>query len=179
MINKIDITPVAVGHLSTLSDFSGTRRRWSDYITFFGVPIAVGIVLDAIGFGFRTDAVNGFLYAFAIFSGLLLNVLVLVFTLASANPPLNVDVRMRKEILRQVFVNICFAVLVSMGVVCAAIVALSYMRSNSGAMTGKVCTFLLASLTLNFVLTLLMIIKRMYVLLDKELERGGAFSKIA
>jgi hypothetical protein len=178
MMSKINVLPLVLGHLNTLSDFSG-HRRWRDYVLFFGLPLAVGVLLVAIGFGFRIDAVNGFLYAFSIFSGLLLNVLVLVFTLASASPSLNVDVRMRKEMLRQIFANICFSVFVSILVVCIAMVALSYMRSNSGATTGRGCTILLASLTINFVLTLLMIIKRMYALLDKELERGSSFSKVA
>lgn len=124
------------------------------------------------GYGYRTDAVNGFLTAFTIFTGLLLNVLVLVFTLASASSPINVDLRMRKELLRQRFVNVCFAIVVAVVLVCTAIVALGYMRSSAGAVTGRIATILLTSCTANFVMALLTIIRRMYFLLDKELERA-------
>lgn len=178
-MNKINVLPVAAKHLETLSNYGEETRSWTDYALFFGVPLIAGGFLVVIGFGFRTDAVNGFLNAFAIFTGLLLNVLVLVFTLAAASTPLNIDLRMRKELLRQVFVNICFALIISVGVVCTAIVALSYMRSNPGAVTGKIATLLLAAFTLNFVMTLLMIIKRMYYLLDKELERSTPHRKTA
>jgi formate hydrogenlyase subunit 3/multisubunit Na+/H+ antiporter MnhD subunit len=91
--------------------------------------------------------------------------------LTGSTSPINIDVRLRRELLRQVFVNICFAIIVSVVVVCAAIVALSYMRSEPGARTGVVATAVLTACTINFVLTLLMIVKRMFFLLDKELER--------
>jgi hypothetical protein len=178
-MNKINVLPVVARHLETLSDYGEDKRSWSDYLLFIVLPIMCGIGLAWTGFGFRTDAVNGFLNAFSIFTGLLLNVLILVFTLTGSTSPLNVDVRLRRELLRQVFVNICFTILVSIVVVCAAIIALSYMRSEPGARTGPVATAVLASFTLNFVLTLLMVIKRMFALLDKELERTNPQRKNA
>jgi hypothetical protein len=48
--------------------------------------------------------------------------------------------------------------------------ALSYMRSNAGATTGLGATMLLAALTSNFILTLVMVLKRMFILLHKELQ---------
>ncbi len=47
------------------------------------------------------------------------------------------------------------------------------------ARTGPIVTVLLTACTVNFVLTLLMIIKRMYYLLDKELERNNPLRKSA
>jgi hypothetical protein len=176
-MSKINVTPVIARHIDTLESYGRTSK--SDVLMFFVLPLCVGGVLVYLQFGFRTDAVNAFLNAFSIFTGLLLNVLVLIFTLTSTAPPVGIDLKMRKELLRQVFVNICFAIIVSVAVVCVALVALSYMRSNSGAITGRGATLLLSALTINFVLTLLMIIKRMYALLDKEIERGGSFRKTA
>ncbi len=170
-MDKINVLPVISKHLETLSNYGEDKRSWSDYCLFLIIPILCGVALAWSGFGFRTDAVNGFLNAFSIFTGLLLNVLILVFTLTGSTSPLNIDVRLRRELLRQVFANICFTILISIVVVCAAIIALAYMKSEPGARTGPVATAVLASFTLNFVLTLLMIIKRMFVLLEKELER--------
>ncbi len=100
-MNKINVLPVIARHLETLSDYGEDKRSWSDYLLFLVLPAIGGVVLAWLGFGFRTDAVNGFLNAFSIFTGLLLNVLFLVFTLTSATSPLNVDVRLRRELLRQ------------------------------------------------------------------------------
>ncbi len=54
-----------------------------DIALFFGLPAVVGLTLDLLHFGFRIDAVNGFLNAFAILTGLMLNLLVLVFTIST------------------------------------------------------------------------------------------------
>lgn len=177
MMDKIDVRPVIARHVETLSDAGTGRIKWTDIFLFFVLPLLGGIVLVTIRFGFRIDAVNGFLNAFAIFTGLLLNVLVLVFTLAAASSPLNVDLRLRKEVLRQVFVNICFAIINAVAVVCTAMVALAYMRGIPGATTGRIATLLLTAITMNFVFTLVMIIRRMYFLLDKELERAKMVKK--
>lgn len=172
-MNKINITPILSAHIGTLRDHRfGNRLSTSDLAIFFLVPMLLGTSLLVFHFGFRSDAVNGFLNAFAILTGLLLNLLVLVFTLASAAAPMNMDVRKRKILLTEIFSNVCFCLIVAIAVVCVAVVALSYMRSSPGAVTGKVATFLLSFLTSNFILTILMVIKRMYVLLTKEIDKA-------
>lgn len=55
-----------------------------------------------------------------------------------------------------------------------ALIALGYMRSVPYAQTGYGATFLLSALTLNFVCSLLMIIKRMYLLIATEFGSAGA-----
>ncbi len=169
-MNKLNILPILKGHLNTLQDFRNSSLAIPDLLTFFGLPCIVGVVLVMLKFGFRVDAVSGFLNTFSILTGLLLNLLVLVFTLASAAAPMNMDLRMRKIFLRQIFANICFSILISIAVVVTALISLAYMRSNQGAVTGPAATFVLSSFTASFVLTLLMVIKRMYVLLGKELD---------
>jgi hypothetical protein len=171
-MNKINIWPIIAAHLDTLRDRRfGSRRSVPDLIMFFVLPAVAGILLLIFGFSFRADAVNGFLTAFAILTGLLLNLLVLIFTLAAGSAPPNMDLRARKVLLVEVFANVCFCLLNAIAVVCVSVVALSYMRSMQGATTGRVSAFLLCFLTMNFVLTLLMVIKRMYVLLQKEIKR--------
>ena len=172
-MSKIDVRQVINAHIRTLRDNRfGNQLSAIDLCTFFDFPVLLGGALVVLRFGFRVDAVSGFLNAFSVLTGLLLNLLVLVFTLASAAAPMNMDVHKRKILLQEIFANVCFSVLTAIGVVCLSVISLSYMRSSAGAVTGRISTFLLASLTSNFVLTLLMVIKRMYVLLAKEIEKG-------
>jgi len=178
-MNKINVLPIISKHLDTLSNFGENKRSWSDLTLFYFLPTLGGVVLLFLKFGFRIDAVNGFLNAFSILTGFLLNVLVLLLSFTNPAPTLNVDLRLRRDLLREVFANICVSILVSIAVVCTAIVALSYMKSQPGAQTGPIATFLLTSCTSNFILTLLMVIKRMYTLLDKELERNTPLRKSA
>jgi hypothetical protein len=171
VLNKIDIRGILRAHLSTLRDSRfGERLSPADLAIFFIVPCVFGGILLFSRFAFRVDAVNGFLWVFSILTGLLLNLLVLVITLASAKPPQNVSHAKRLRLIKEIFANICFAVVVAVMVMCVALAALSYMRSNPGATTGKIATFLLSGLTFNFVLTLLMVLKRMYILLERELD---------
>ncbi len=173
-MNKINVFPLAKDHLATLSDYSRNRRSIVDYFLFLVLPVVFGGVIVWFGFGFRSDAVNGFLSTFSILVGLLLNLLVLVLTVASGQAHFSADTKMRKTLLQQIFVNICFAVLVSVVVVITALVALSYMRSEPGATTGKIATFILSSFTVNFMLTMLMILKRMYAAMQREIEKSGS-----
>jgi hypothetical protein len=173
-MNKVNVFPLTRNHIDTLRNYDSNRRSVGDYLLFFVLPLIAGAILVWLGFGFRGDAVNGFLTTFSILVGLLLNLLVLVLTVALAQAPFTADAKMRKTLLQEIFVNICFAVLVSVVVVVTALVALSYMRSEPGATTGKIATFILTSCTANFMLTMLMIIKRMYLAMRKELDKGGA-----
>lgn len=171
IFSKIDVSSIIRGHLATLRDNRlGRAVSIGDLFVFFGSPLIVAIAVQIIGFHFRVDAVNGFLNVFSILTGLLLNLLVLVITLASNRPNREATQQKRSLLIREIFTNLCFSVLVAVIVVCTALVALSYMRSDPGATTGPVATWLLVGATTNFVLNLLMILKRMYILLNKELE---------
>jgi len=178
-LNKVDIRLILSGHFATLRDNRVVgKTSVQDLLLFFGVPAVLGIGLTWYGFRFRVDAVNGFLNVFAILTGLLLNMLVLVFTLSTTAGQPDVEKNKRRTLLKEIFANLCFAVLVSIAVVCIAVVALSYMRSQPGATTGIGATFSLSALTANFVLTLLMVMKRMFILLNKEVG-NDAVSRVA
>jgi uncharacterized membrane protein len=174
-VDKADVTPIIRAHLETMSSYRTGKASLPDYLFFFGLPVALGVGLVISKFGFRLDAVNGFLNAFAILTGLMLNLLVLVFTISTTTGE-RPDTQLRKRILKQVFANVCFCILIAIGVAATALIALSYMRSVQFARTGPTATFFLASLTSNFILSLLMVIKRMYKLISTEFD---AYSKKA
>lgn len=170
--SKIDVSQLVTAHVRTLrsSPFGGPPSR-VELALHFGIPTILGLAVSAYGFGFRQDAINGFLNVFSILTGLLLNVLVLVFTLGGSPAGKNQDPDARRMVIKETFVNICFSVLVAILVVCTCLVASSYMRSVQSATTGHIATFLLVSLTANFVLTILMILKRIFVLMTGELNK--------
>ena len=169
-MSKVNVLPIIHGHLGTLYDQRTQRYDPSDFLLLFVIPLLIGIGVVALRFGFRVDAVNGFLNAFAILMGLLLNLLVLVFTLASTTTVTRSKPALRRLLMREVFFNIGFCILLALAVVIQSVVALSYMRSNPFAVTGPVATFVLSAVGSCFVGTLLMVIKRMYVLMDSELS---------
>ncbi len=170
-MRKIDVVPIIRGHFATLTNYREGGLSASDVTFFVGVPVALATVLLLIRFAFRIDAVNGFLNAFAILTGLLLNLLVLVFSLSATAE--RSDASLRRRILKEVFTNVCYCILIAICVVATAIVDVSYMRSIPYAVTGRISTFILSSLTTNFILTLLMIMKRMYKLISSEFDSSS------
>ena len=171
LLDKANILPILRAHMSTMSSLRTGKPLAADYIFFFGIPIVLGTGVIGFGFGFRVDAVTGFLNAFAILTGLLLNLLVLVFTISVSTAGSDrVDVKLRRRVLKEIFTNVCYCIIVAVLATVTSLVALSYMRSQAGAVTGKVCTFLLTSVTSNFVFSLMMILKRMYKLISTEFD---------
>lgn len=172
ILNKINLLPILKAHFSTLKDNgSYSKISMGDCMLFFGLPIISGALPLYLGFRFRIDAINGFLNVFAVLTGLLLNLLVLVVTLSTSTVRRDVDFELRNHLVREVFANSCFALIVAISVVCTALVALAYMRSVPGATSGSGATFGLVFLTVNFVLTLAMVLKRMFLLLTREIGK--------
>jgi hypothetical protein len=171
LYDKANVLPIIRAHMATMSSARTGSPMLADYLFFFGIPVVLGGVLVATGFGFRVDAVIGFLNAFAILTGLLLNLLVLVFTISvTISSSERADVQTRRKVLKEIFTNVCYCIIVAVVATGTALSALSYMRSISGAQTGKGATFLLCALTANFVFSLLMILKRMYILISTEFD---------
>jgi hypothetical protein len=168
---KIDVTPIGRDHINTLTDERTGGRNRADVLTLFGLPFLLACSLAVLRFRFHLDAVNAILYAFAILTGLLFNLLVLIFTASTQASPSILDEKARREFLRRIFASVCYAIVVSIILVIVAVTSVSYMRFHSESSSGDVFTFLLSCLSANCTLTLLMLVKSMYVFMRKELSR--------
>jgi hypothetical protein len=168
---KIDVTPIVRDHVNTLTNERTGGRNRADVLTLFGLPFLISSLLVAYKFRLHLDAVNAILYAFAILTGLLFNLLVLIFT-ASTQPSSSVlGEKARREFLRRIFASVCYAIVVSVILVIVAVTSVGYMRFRSETSSGEVFTCLLSFLSANCALTLLMLVKSMYLFMRKELSR--------
>lgn len=177
-MNKIDIRTIFTDHLSTLVDFRSGKKSSQDYVLFFLVPLFVSACLWFLG-GIKVDVLNGILAAFSIFGGFLLNLLAVVYTVGQAvlsrsqvgDALLNV----RRTFLKQVLANISFAIISSIVavVICFAAILLlgSSTLGKNATYTHPFVTVLLGYVICNFLLTLLMIVGRVYQLLTFEFEQ--------
>ena len=77
---KIDVRQIIADHAGTLRDYGTGKRSVSDWILFFAFPIVVAGIARWKGLQLRAIAVTGLLTAFAIFTGLLLNLIMTVLT---------------------------------------------------------------------------------------------------
>jgi hypothetical protein len=173
-MNKINVWDILVAHVSTLTDYSTDKPDWSARLLFFGFPLVVACACVYFSWGLYLDALNALIAAFAIFAGLLLNLLLLIYTFSNSQAPVDLA-KLRTQFTRELHANISFSVLESIAIVLVAFVAVVQLkvrdpRNESFLHTGPIVTSLLIYLTSSFVLTLLMILKRIHEVLRIELD---------
>jgi hypothetical protein len=172
MLDKIDITQIVKGHFSTFRDYGTGKVSYSDYILFIAAPLALSLLGIWKGFAFGAMAVNGLLTAFSIFAGLLFNLLLMVLSFLQSTQGSATDrtLIIRKNLLREITSNLSFAILVSVLIVIIAVVSLSMLEDDKRPIPLG-ATFILLFGALNFALTLFMLLKRMYALMQNEFDR--------
>jgi hypothetical protein len=172
MFNKINVLQIILEHAATLKEHGNSRPSRNDWFLFFGLPIFASAILVYEQL-YLTDAViTALLACISVLTGLLFNVLVLIFSAIRKELPANGDTpsikenkKLKTQLLRETFANISFSVL--MGIV---ICLLSVIATIHCAKITPIITFLLYFSVANFVLTLLMVLKRINTLLGYEID---------
>lgn len=161
MSSKINIICIISDHIDTLVDEGSGSVSKTDYITFFAVPLACGIGGYFLSVPIDKDIAAGAISALSIFAGLLINVLVLIYTIKSGNSH-DEKTAIEVKFLRQIFANLSFAILIA---VATTIVLVLIPAAQSFA---KILTSVAVAFSANFVLTLLMALKRLHLLLRER-----------
>lgn len=177
MSSKVNVTDILLGHIGTLSDPAG-KRSIGDYVTFFLVPILVAGLGMLAGYNLNKDVSSMLVNFGAIFTALLLSVLVLVYDQESkleskkGAEPLYES---KKKLLSQLYFNICFSILSSIVLVALCFVhsVIFRLKHDFGFGGGifhfsyaqHIITPLVIFVTANLLLTIVMIVKRMHAML--------------
>lgn len=180
-MDKIDVRRIVVDHVRTLHQPGSKKVDVEDVVIFFGLPLLAG-ALYLIFSGRPADGnkIDEVLVAsFSIFAALLLNIQ--VFLLGFQLPVLDstttnegdVEEQALKEkkaelrviFYRELFSNISYSILLSMGVVIVTLLAIFCQVEQS-----RLIKFIQFVLILHFALTLLMVMKRVHVLFYARLS---------
>jgi hypothetical protein len=160
-IDKINIGTIVKKHIGTLVNANTGKSGTNDIITFIVIPVAVALALCLLKIELCNDVINIIIVSLSIFVGLLFNLIILIFDIVKNNR----TNKTKNLLLEQILVNIAFTVLLSLAAIIATI--FTYIRHHMYfklVMTGIVYYLL----TL-FIVTLLMILKRMYTIFDNEM----------
>jgi hypothetical protein len=168
---KINVTAIIRDHYATLVESGGQagespRASAADYGLFLGLPVIGTGLLIFFCVRLSDTAVIAMITALSIFGGLLFNLLVLIAGLADRKEPATGAADPR-PLLREVYANIAYALLVSL----VTLIPLCVYAIVSGPTARLVATALAYALIGHFLLTLLMILKRMHALLTDALRR--------
>jgi len=174
LFEKINIVKIISDHMATLKDYGKSRYSKLDLFLFFILPLVISGASVYYGVALNKDLVGILINVFSIFAGLLLNLLVLMYSVISnavklakeSDPPTpEYAVRIKIDLLEQVFANISFEILLSSFNV--ILLAVSTLFSSDKA--NQIFSLLIFYLVVLFSLSLLMVLKRVHKLLSDEI----------
>jgi len=183
MSSKINILAIVKSHFRTLTSASTGKVSLSDLFTFVYLPIFLSILIIIFGFK-QTDSVSSLLVNFgAIFTALLLSVLVLVYDQGNkladkSKEEKNANNHMLNQIrvlLEQLYDNICYSIVLSVSLVFLCLMEsiirgfyfkISIKGFNFDFYVGNYMILpIIIFITINLMLTILMIVKRLHTIL--------------
>ena len=166
MFDKVNVSSIVVDHIKTWKDYSSKKYHFIDFLLFLGLPLAItGIVVYFYG-SVQPTLITILATSLSIFAALLFNLLLLVYDAMGKSQQLNGrSDKLRGCFLRELSSNISFAILVAIGAI-VCVLALVLVKSN--AVAENVISGIIYYFVSLFLLTLLMLLKRVHVLLKHE-----------
>ncbi|MGK9123919.1 hypothetical protein M1D52_07355 [Olivibacter sp. SA151] len=160
MSYKIDVSAIVKDHIKTLINAKTGKPDFRDYFFFLIIPLGLSVFLVYEKIFLKGDFVNSIIGGLSIYVGLSLNFIVLLFDLSAKEIFKEQDKRdIIKESVANISVSIFYSILIILFSLLADIKALE-------KISNAVCYFLIVE----FIMTLLMILKRVYILLSEQLD---------
>lgn len=196
MFGKINVIKIIGDHISTLKQFNADKYSKYDLFLFMGLPLIVAATLVIFNIELTDNLITVFITAYSIFAALLFNLLFLIYDVTTKNKPSggesNEDVKsnrdekklpLKERLLKETYINISYNItiaifllifLITLYVIIETLDPLNLKVNpispliesiiNSATPWLSFCIYFLA---LQFILTLFMILKRIYTLLSK------------
>jgi hypothetical protein len=168
MDSKLGIRAVIKDHFATLVVGDTSKRSMPDLVLFYLVPIIVGVVLVKFNFIFGRSLGNALIIALSIFAGLLFNVLLLILNIASKMRSASEKLSANSLRLKEICSNVSYAVLISLLTIVAILLHFGFLGLNL-KIGLHLTSFFVYAMCGNFILTMLLVLKRVHSLLITEL----------
>lgn len=186
MSSKINVFNIISGHFSSLLRGQGIIFIFIDFLTFVGVPLSLAVLGVFFKLNINNEVISLAVNFGAIFTALLLSVLVLVYEQESklrdkilvykeqnkdSNP--NVDysyidpyVGIKLKLMGQLYVNISYCIITSILLVASSAIALiSINTAKYSILNVFILNPLIIFLLSHILITILMVVKRIHALL--------------
>lgn len=173
MLDRVGFGALIVAHLKTLRSYRTRRYRVRDLAFFFVLPAAVAtaIVIFDISILPITDMI---VIVVSIFAGLLFSLLILVYESALRQREPGVRETIRRDLLEQAYANTAFAILIAVPTVLTTLLP---RLSKPGSWPEMIYSAIAVFLFGVFLLTLLLIIRRVGALMRSDVEAPQAPSR--
>ncbi len=174
MFERIDIVKIIKDHFLTLSRFDSKSKKiyWKDFILFIIFPVIIGTFLSYKNFSIK-PFIGNLIAAIAIFGGFLFNLLAIIYSQidkihADANKGEN---KLKKVFVKEIHINISYSIVLSLIIIIILIACTIHLPNFPyDWLVKKITLGLTYFLLAKFLLTLLMVLNRVYILLKKDSE---------
>jgi len=175
MFSKINVLGIVQDHILTLKNYRTNKLHYPDIFLFVFLPLAISLLFIYLDFSLNDGMVNALITSFSVFAALLFNLLLLVYGLTEKEVE-KVSISNEKlSILREIHINVSFCILIS--VITNTILLTYFLKAKSCLLFNiNVCSLqwilplTTYYLSIQFLLTLFMILKRIYKLLAKDFK---------
>lgn len=175
MLDKIDIRKIIFAHYKSLANLNSKGIRYSDVFLFIIVPILISFLLTNYNISIKKQVEN-LITAMSILAGFLFNLLAIIHTSLGkiklrikekSEDGDNIKFRFANEIHSNISYNILVALLLIISLVIYAF-DINFANNCYNFIFSKFFNFLCLFFFIHFILTMFMILNRIYILLDKE-----------
>ena len=170
LVVKINVSGIVLDHLGTLKELDSQSQSKYDLSLFFVFPLLTSILFSILNIRLDKDLVSILINVFAIFAGLLFNLLILMYDVISKQSGSNGKEEKDKikfKLLKEIYYNISFGIFLSLVIVVILSISMIFLLKSFNS----VLSFIVFALSILFVLTLLMILKRIHNLLSYDIEQ--------
>ena len=171
---KVNVFHIVMSHVATLKVDGEKRFHRPDVLLFFIIPLLLAVVVWALDGTLDKDAFSVSISVFSIFSALLLNVQIALFSISQRQWKPNDDelseqikkgkIELRRELLGELNTNISYLIVVSCFSV--TLFLFFFVVKQTDCFETPIAVVVYS----HFFLTLLMVIKRAHALFQKEYE---------
>jgi hypothetical protein len=170
MASLIGIKIIIDKHFETLNDENANHKEI--FFIFALLPLIIALVFIYFHKFLTNDSINALITAFSIFTGLLLNVILILFTIVT-KPDQSVETtttKNRKRLLEHLYANSIYALLISTLILVLLIIAIIWNVENTCLLLIILSSVVYFGLT-HFILTLFMVFKRLFILLFTQFDQ--------
>lgn len=161
MFKKINICKIITSHLDTLRNCNTGKLGFDDFITFVLLPLIITTLLLFLKVHLTESAITIIITTLSILVGLLFNVIVIIFDIVKRDA----SKKLKNRVLHELLTNISFSIILSILIIILTLATYFKNQYINVISTGLVYYFMSV-----YLCTVLMIIKRMYILFTNELS---------
>lgn len=161
MLSKINIQKIINHHLNSLKNDNTGKAEFGDYLVFLILPILIASALIYFQVLLGTEATSIIITTLAILVGLLFNAIIIIFDIVKRDA----SKRIKNKILKELLANISFVILLSIFAILFTLI--TFIKHDYLTL---IATWILYFLLSVFLFTVLMIMKRMYILFKNEID---------